>query len=74
MKGSFEVTDLNFDGEINYTYYLIVYSQAISKNVTDVDERFFNEKIDENFNYFLSIPLKFALCPLGYIYVFLENM
>ena len=70
--GSFIVKDYIAYGEINETKYIISFTQAISTNVTD-GEKFLNEKIDEKFNYYVSIPLTFESCPFGYIYTFLED-
>lgn len=72
LKGSFIVSSLTFDGPMNKTFYIIVYSQSITPNLTNFT-KFTNEIVDENMNYYVSIPLTFSKCPEGYIYMFLEN-
>ena len=65
------IQDLTYEGKINNTCYILISSQAISKNVTTV--KFINEIIDQDMNYYISIPLTFDVCPRGYIYLFYEN-
>ena len=65
------IQDLVYEGKINNTCYILIFSQAISKNVTTL--RFINEVIDQDFNYYISIPLTFDVCPGGFIYVFYET-
>ena len=60
-----------YDGEINQTKFMIIYSQAISNVTTKL--RFKNERIDEFLNYDISIPLTFLPCPIGYIYILVER-
>ena len=65
------IQNLIYEGEIHNTCYILIFSQAISKNVTT--PRFINEVIDQDMNYYISIPLTFDDCPRGFIYVFYET-
>ena len=63
-----------FDGEMNITYYLAVYSQSIAKYQTITTYgTYFNELTDTNLDYYVSIPLTFNICPSGNIYMLFED-